>query len=66
MSKEVQDLAFDPLFATKQIGKGTGLRLGQVYCFVQQSNGTVQLASNLGHGTQVFLRPPIITKVGSW
>jgi signal transduction histidine kinase len=62
MSKEVQDRAFDPFFTTKPIGKGTGLGLSQVYGFVQQSNGMVQLASNLGHGTRVTIQLPIVTK----
>jgi signal transduction histidine kinase len=62
MSKEVRDRAFDPFFTTKPIGKGTGLGLSQVYSFVQQSNGTVQLASNLGHGTRVTIQLPIVTK----
>ena len=62
MSKEVQDRAFDPFFTTKPIGKGTGLGLSQVYGFVQQSNGIVQLASNLGHGTRVTIQLPIVTK----
>ena len=62
MSKEVQDRAFDPFFTTKPIGKGTGLGLSQVYGFVRQSNGIVQLASNLGHGTRVTIQLPIVTK----
>jgi len=63
MSKEVQERAFDPFFTTKPIGKGTGLGLSQVYGFVQQSNGTVQLASNLGHGTRVTIQLPIVENV---
>ena len=63
MSKEVQERAFDPFFTTKPIGKGTGLGLSQVYGFVQQSNGTVRLASNPGHGTRVTIQLPIVGKV---
>ncbi len=36
MSNEVQDRAFDPFYTMKSSGKGTGLRLSQVYRFVQQ------------------------------
>lgn len=62
MSEDVQAQAFDPFFTTKPIGKGSGLGLSQVYGFVRQSNGTVQLASALGLGTRVSIHLPIITK----
>ena len=62
MSKEVQDRAFDPFFTTKAVGKGTGLGLSQVYGFVQQSNGIVQLASNLGYGTRITIQLPLVRK----
>jgi signal transduction histidine kinase len=43
MSREIQDKAFEPFFTTKQPGQGTGLGLSQVYGFVKQSGGHVNI-----------------------
>ena len=62
MSEEVKARAFDPFFTTKPIGKGTGLGLSQVYGFVRQSGGVVQLDSNLGRGTRISIQIPVTAK----
>jgi signal transduction histidine kinase len=58
MTPEVRDRAFEPFFTTKEPGKGTGLGLSQVYGFVRQSGGTVELRSAPGEGTAVTLYLP--------
>ena len=63
MSKEVQDRAFDPFFTTKSIWEGYRPPAQSSLSFRSAIKGTVQLASNLGHGIRVFFRSPIITKV---
>ena len=58
MSPEVQARVFEPFFTTKDVSKGSGLGLPQVYGFVQQSEGRVELVSEVGAGTTVTLLLP--------
>jgi signal transduction histidine kinase len=58
MAPEVAARAVEPFFTTKEIGKGSGLGLSQVFGFVRQSGGTLRIASDPGHGTRVTLLFP--------
>ncbi len=58
MPPEVMDKIFEPFFTTKDVGQGTGLGMSQIYGFVQQSGGSVQVASTVGEGTIVTIYLP--------
>jgi nitrogen-specific signal transduction histidine kinase len=58
MDRQTLAKAFDPFFTTKEADRGTGLGLSQVYGFVQQSGGQVQIESEPGVGTSVQIYLP--------
>ena len=61
MPAEVAAHAIEPFFTTKEIGKGTGMGLSQVYGFVQQYEGDLVLETAVGKGTAVSLYLPVVS-----
>jgi CheY-like chemotaxis protein len=58
MDAETVSRCLEPFYTTKDIGKGSGLGLAQVYGFVQGSAGTIQIESRPEAGTKVSLFLP--------
>lgn len=58
MAPEVLEKVIEPFFTTKEVGKGSGLGLSQVYGFVKQSGGHLDIRSALGEGTSVVIHLP--------
>jgi CheY-like chemotaxis protein len=58
MPPEVLARILEPFFTTKEVGKGSGLGLPQVYGFVQQSGGRLTVDSTVGAGTVVTVLLP--------
>lgn len=57
MGSETKEKFFEPFYTTKG-EKGTGLGLTQVYGFIERSDGTIQVYSEVGQGTKFVIYFP--------
>lgn len=58
MPNSLLDKIFDPFFTTKEIGSGTGLGLSISYGIVEKHQGSIEVKSTEGEGTQFTITIP--------
>jgi signal transduction histidine kinase len=59
MSEESLQRIFEPFYTTKEVGKGTGLGLANVYGVVRQHGGSAHVESVVGKGTRFTICLPV-------
>ena len=59
IKKENLRKIFDPFFTTKEVGKGTGLGLNVAYNIIKKHNGTIEVQSKEGIGTEFTIKIPV-------
>ena len=64
MDKDTSKRIFEPFFTTKPVGVGTGLGLSVSYFIITENhNGSIDISSELGKGSNFIIRLPIERKV---
>jgi signal transduction histidine kinase len=59
MSPQQKERLFEPFFTTKPVGKGTGLGLYVAYKIILAHQGSIEVASEQGKGTEFTIRLPV-------
>ena len=59
MDEATQKKMFEPFYTTKEVGEGTGLGMSIVFNILDKHNGTIDVKSEEGKGTEFILTLPL-------
>ena len=62
IDEKIQGKIFDPYFTTKEQGKGTGMGLSVIHGIVQSADGSIQMNSVPGKGTEFHVFLPVMIR----
>jgi predicted ATPase/signal transduction histidine kinase/tRNA A-37 threonylcarbamoyl transferase component Bud32 len=63
MTESVRAKIFDPFYTTKEVGDGTGLGLSISHGLIERHQGTIEVKSELGEGTEFLITLPILPEI---
>jgi len=58
--KPIRKKIFEPFFTTKEVGQGTGLGLSITYGIIEKHNGSIEVVSEAGKGSEFIITLPIM------
>ena len=57
--EDIQPRIFEPFFTTKEVGQGTGLGLSICHSIIEKHNGSIDVKSKVGEGSEFVIRLPV-------